>query len=101
MIKDSENSFLQEDSVLKKNFVYGGKSITTISKKSGTSALLNKLTEKTLFCQMHEKNFEAFCFEDNKLLCVDCILLGHHKNHKIKSILESFEKLKKKINLKI
>lgn len=95
MVKDSETSFLQEESFLKKNFNHGGRSITTISKRSGVSAFLNKLKEKHQFCQLHEKEFEAFCFDDNKLLCIDCILLSSHKSHKVKSVGESFERVKK------
>ena len=64
MIKESDTSFLLDDSLFKKNFNPKGKSITTISKISGTSIFLNKLGEKNVICQMHQNYFEAFCFED-------------------------------------
>lgn len=101
MIKDSEASFMVDDSLFRKNMTAKGKSITTLSKRSGTSMFLNKLGEKNVVCQIHSKYFEAFCFEDKKLLCVDCILDKAHKNHWVKTIEESFAKLKKKLNQKV
>jgi len=42
-------------------------------------------------CKYHDKRIEAFCFKDFTLLCIDCILLGNHKSHDIKSIDEAYE----------
>lgn len=38
-------------------------------------------------CSDHGKNIEGYCIQDKKLLCIDCILSGKHKNHEITNII--------------
>lgn len=37
-------------------------------------------------CDNHNKKIQAFCDLDKKILCIDCIVNGNHKNHEILSI---------------
>ena len=37
-------------------------------------------------CGIHQKKLEAFCEQDKKVLCIDCILSGDHKSHEILSL---------------
>jgi len=45
-----------------------------------------------LECAVHKKIVKAFCMEDLTLLCIDCILLGIHKQHNIESIANAYNK---------
>jgi hypothetical protein len=42
--------------------------------------------ENAARCIIHDKNIEGYCMQDKKLLCIDCILSGDHKNHEISNI---------------
>lgn len=37
-------------------------------------------------CDVHGKNVQGYCLEDRRVLCIDCILSGDHKNHEICAI---------------
>ncbi len=43
-------------------------------------------------CPEHRKEIEAFCEEDDLLVCIDCILLSSHKGHAIGPIPQSSQK---------
>lgn len=45
-------------------------------------------------CAEHGKEFEAYCFNDGKILCVSCLLERQHKDHEVDSIDRAFEKFK-------
>ena len=49
-------------------------------------------------CQIHNKNFQAFCETEQILVCIDCILLKGHKLHEITTIEEAYEKAKNYIS---
>lgn len=34
-------------------------------------------------CEAHSKKLEAFCDNDKKMICIECILLENHRNHDI------------------
>lgn len=80
---------LQEKYNIDKNFPFEVRSFTTISKKSGKS--IGKINEN---CKEHNKNYEVYCFNDNSLLCVQCLLKKEHKQHRVYNIEESYNKLK-------
>ena len=43
-------------------------------------------------CKMHNQKLQAYCEKDNELLCLNCVIGGGHKTHKIFSISEKVEK---------
>jgi len=51
---------------------------------SGVTASLIGLAP--MYCSAHSKKLEAFCDQDKKLLCIDCILNENHKQHEIMSL---------------
>jgi hypothetical protein len=50
--------------------------------------------QKPETCGEHGKEFEAYCFNDQKVLCVSCLLERQHKDHEVDSIDRAFEKFK-------
>ena len=50
-------------------------------------------------CESHHKKLEGFCENDKRLLCIDCILVDGHKNHKIKPVIEAAEAFKEKMSI--
>ena len=40
-------------------------------------------------CNAHNKKLEAFCDNDKKILCIDCILNENHKSHEIISLVKA------------
>lgn len=48
-----------------------------------SSAQLTPVAPK---CENHGKKIEAFCDNDKKILCIDCILNENHKSHEILSL---------------
>ena len=42
-------------------------------------------------CLTHEKQIEAFCQEDNELVCISCILSNEHKGHTLHSIEKAID----------
>lgn len=42
--------------------------------------------EEAPICKIHDKPIEAFCQEDNCLVCIDCILSNDHKGHTLHAI---------------
>lgn len=42
-------------------------------------------------CLIHEKQIEAFCQEDNELVCISCILSNEHKGHTLHSIEKAID----------
>ena len=45
-----------------------------------------------VLCDTHHKKIEAFCDQDKKVLCIDCILNENHKSHEILSIAKASER---------
>ncbi|KAL4442810.1 hypothetical protein ABPG74_010699 [Tetrahymena malaccensis] len=56
----------------------------------------NLLSERYAICQKHFKKFEAYCEDDQILLCITCILEDGHRQHSIDSIENSVQKQKQK-----
>lgn len=52
--------------------------------------ILNE-TENVRKCVVHNKEIEAFCFEDYKLLCIDCILEDGYQKRNISSLKKATE----------
>ncbi len=55
--------------------------------QAGTTA-----TAEEICCSVHGKKLEAFCEDDMRLLCIDCILVDGHKAHEICPIPSSSER---------
>uniref|UniRef100_H3A1F8 Tripartite motif containing 35 n=1 Tax=Latimeria chalumnae TaxID=7897 RepID=H3A1F8_LATCH len=49
-------------------------------------------------CSQHKKELELYCVEDQEAICVKCVILKKHKNHKFLSIEETSQKFKKMKN---
>ena len=52
-------------------------------------------------CEEHGKKIEAFCDQDKKVLCIDCILEQNHKNHEILSVEKAVQKEVYLLNLSL
>ncbi|CAG9323079.1 unnamed protein product [Blepharisma stoltei] len=62
-------------------------------------ALIQIQTQKTCqnICKNHNKELEAFCNTDKKILCVSCILEDGHKSHEIFPISKAATKHREKL----
>ena len=52
-------------------------------------------------CRIHKKPLEAFCFENQKLFCLNCIIEKQHQGYDIHDIDSSLSKMREKILNKI
>lgn len=52
------------------------------------NATLISLLKEEAVCSVHNKKLEAYCEKDNELLCLNCVIGGQHKSHKISSVAE-------------
>ncbi|CAG9313320.1 unnamed protein product [Blepharisma stoltei] len=64
-------------------------------------ALMQIQTQKTSqnVCAKHNKDIEAFCYTDKKLLCVSCILEDGHKSHEMTTINKAAAKQREKLEI--
>ena len=46
---------------------------------------------------IHNKKLEAFCKNDNQLVCINCVLMNKHKSHEVSPIPEAAEEIRGKI----
>jgi len=50
--------------------------------------------EDMLFCQEHEKKFKEYsCLTCNQPICSDCLIIGKHMGHEVKTIQKGYEKI--------
>ncbi|XP_068135025.1 E3 ubiquitin/ISG15 ligase TRIM25-like [Hyperolius riggenbachi] len=69
-----------------------------VHKKSEEHVLCDPTTSpETRKCSVHKKILEYYCTEDASCVCVSCFVIGGHVGHKMMSLDEATETMKKKL----